>query len=250
MKTPTQKTITKGMKPSTLFQLGLIFSLGITLVGFEYSHADIKREKVTTAKMEAVKDEIVYEFEVEKPKPEVENREQEQRPNTNTSTQTQQQVSTNIQTTQNQQQVTTNVGLPPSDTTVIIADLGGNQTVIVNEIFDIVEDMPTYESLLSITDKSKRKMETEKEMLGNIYKKVKYPELARQTGIQGKVYVEFIVDTDGKITDAKIKRSVHPDLDAEALRVVSSLPKMIPGKQRDKEVNVRYTIPIDFKLKN
>jgi TonB family protein len=162
----------------------------------------------------------------------------------NTSTQ---QVSTNIQTTQNQQQVTTNIGLP-GDSTVVIQDIWEPTAVIVNEIFDIVEEMPTYKQLLKIKDKGKRKAETERELLSNINKKIKYPEMALATGIEGKVYVEFIVDTEGEITNVKIKRSVHEDLDAEALRAVKSLPKMVPGKQLDKPVNVRYTIPVHFKI--
>jgi protein TonB len=246
MKTPTQNTLKNGMKPSTLFQLGLIFSLGITLVGFEYAHVDIKRDKVTTGKLDAVEMETIIDYDIKKPdvpKP-TQPQETRQQNMNNTSTQ---QVSTNIQTTQNQQQVTTNIGLP-GDSTVVIQDIWEPTAVIVNEIFDIVEEMPTYKQLLKIKDKGKRKAETERELLSNINKKIKYPEMALATGIEGKVYVEFIVDTEGEITNVKIKRSVHEDLDAEALRAVKSLPKMVPGKQLDKPVNVRYTIPVHFKI--
>jgi len=247
MKSSSQKTLSKGMKPSTLFQLGLIFSLGITLVGFEYATVDIKRDKVTTGKMEEVEMETVIDYEIKKPDVPQENREPERRQQNMNNTTTQQQVSTNVQTTQNQQQVTTNIGVP-GDTTVVIVDTWTPERPITNEIFDIVEEMPTYQKLLSIKDKGKRKAETEKELLTNINKKIKYPEMALATGIEGKVYVEFVVDKEGEITNVKIKKSVHEDLDAEALRAVKSLPKMVPGKQLDKAVNVRYTIPVHFKI--
>jgi TonB family protein len=78
---------------------------------------------------------------------------------------------------------------------------------------------------------------------------VKYPDVAVQNGIQGKVYVTFTVGKDGVVKDAKIARGVDPSLDKEALRVVSSLPTWIPGKQRGEAVNVQYTVPINFALK-
>ena len=77
---------------------------------------------------------------------------------------------------------------------------------------------------------------------------LKYPARAQESGVQGKVYIEFIVEKDGSITDAKVLRTVHPDLDREALRVVNSMPKWKPGMQRDKAVRVKFTIPISFRL--
>lgn len=77
---------------------------------------------------------------------------------------------------------------------------------------------------------------------------LKYPARAAEVGVQGKVYIEFIIERDGSITDAKVIRSVHPDLDREALRVVNAMPKWKPGMQRDKAVRVKFTIPIAFRL--
>ncbi|HNU78363.1 MAG TPA: energy transducer TonB, partial [Prolixibacteraceae bacterium] len=74
------------------------------------------------------------------------------------------------------------------------------------------------------------------------------PVIAQENGIQGKVYVTFVVDRDGGISDAKVARGVDPSLDKEALRVVNSLPKWKPGKQRGKPVRVSYTVPISFVL--
>jgi protein TonB len=77
---------------------------------------------------------------------------------------------------------------------------------------------------------------------------VKYPDDAVKKGIQGKVYVTFVVSKDGTVADAKIARGVDPSLDTEALRVVNNLPKWKPGKQKGQAVNVSYTVPINFKL--
>ncbi len=81
-----------------------------------------------------------------------------------------------------------------------------------------------------------------------IAQSVKYPVIAQENGIQGKVFVNFVVAKDGTITNAKIFRGVDPSLDKEALRVVNSLPKWKPGKQGGKPVRVSYTVPINFVL--
>ena len=81
-----------------------------------------------------------------------------------------------------------------------------------------------------------------------IQKNVKYPAIAKEYNITGKVYVSFIVDKQGKVTNVKIVRGVDKNLDGEALRVVSALPNYKPGKQRGKPVRVMFTIPINFTL--
>lgn len=77
----------------------------------------------------------------------------------------------------------------------------------------------------------------------------KYPDMEFDAGIQGKVYVEFVVERDGSIDEVKVRRGVSPGLDREALRAVRSMPKWEPGKMNGKPVKVRFTIPVDFKLK-
>jgi len=77
---------------------------------------------------------------------------------------------------------------------------------------------------------------------------IKYPEEAKKNGVQGKVYVSFVVDEQGKVTDAKIARGVEPSLDKESLRVVNGLKTWKPGKEKGKAVKVAYTIPINYAL--
>ena len=81
-----------------------------------------------------------------------------------------------------------------------------------------------------------------------IAKNVRYPQIAKEYNITGKVYVQFVVDKDGSVTDVKILRGVDKNLDTEALRVIRSLPKFKPGMQRGKPAKVIYTIPIRFRL--
>jgi len=81
-----------------------------------------------------------------------------------------------------------------------------------------------------------------------IYSNVKYPNAARETGIEGKIYVRFCVTKTGKVEKISIIRGVDPLLDKEALRVVNLLPKWTPGENAGKKVNVWYTLPISFKL--
>ena len=104
-----------------------------------------------------------------------------------------------------------------------------------NEVFVIVEDMPEFPG----GELALRKW---------ISTNIKYPVIAAENGIQGKVYVTFVVDKDGSVSNARIARGVDPSLDQEALRVVNSLPKWKPGKQRGKPVRVSYTVPINFQL--
>ena len=75
-----------------------------------------------------------------------------------------------------------------------------------------------------------------------------YPKVARETGMEGRVVVEFVVEPDGKLSNFKVARGAAPALDEEALRVAKLMPKWKPGKQRGKEVRVRYTMPITFTL--
>ncbi|MGB0978834.1 MAG: energy transducer TonB, partial [Croceimicrobium sp.] len=76
----------------------------------------------------------------------------------------------------------------------------------------------------------------------------KFPEMARQMGIQGRVYVNFVIERNGKITNVEVVRGVDPLLDDEAVRVVKMLPKLTPAKQRGKPVRMSFTLPINAKL--
>lgn len=81
-----------------------------------------------------------------------------------------------------------------------------------------------------------------------IAKSIKYPVVAQENGIQGRVTCTFVVNRDGTIVDAQVVRGIDPALDKEALRVINSMPKWKPGKQRGKPVRVKFTLPVTFRL--
>jgi len=81
-----------------------------------------------------------------------------------------------------------------------------------------------------------------------VNKRVRYPEIAKQNGVEGKVILEFVIDAEGNLGNIKVIRSVDTALDEEALRVVSSSPKWEPGRQRDRKVKVKYIFPVIFRL--
>jgi protein TonB len=104
------------------------------------------------------------------------------------------------------------------------------------EIFFIVEDMPTFQGGSHETFRT------------YIQKNLEYPQVAAENGISGRVFVQFAVNSNGEVVDAKVVRGVDPALDKEALRVVKSSPQWSPGKQRGKPVKVQFTFPIVFVL--
>ncbi len=103
------------------------------------------------------------------------------------------------------------------------------------EIFYVVEEMPVYPG-------------GNKVLMKDIMSRIVYPEIAKENCIQGRVYVQFIVNSKGKVDKVKVSRGVDPSLDNEAIRVIKTLTGWTPGKQRGKAVNVSYTIPINFQL--
>ena len=86
------------------------------------------------------------------------------------------------------------------------------------------------------------------ECLKFLGKNIKYPVEAQKAGVQGKVIVQFVVEKDGNIANPKVVRSIDPDLDGEAIRVISIMPKWKPGMQKGQPVRVKYTVPVTFRL--
>ena len=102
-------------------------------------------------------------------------------------------------------------------------------------IFQVVEEMPSFPG-------------GDAECMRFLSKNIKYPTIAQENGIQGRVILQFVVNKDGSIVDVTVARSVDPYLDKEAVRVVKMMPKWTPGKQRGKPVRVKYTLPVMFRL--
>ena len=104
-----------------------------------------------------------------------------------------------------------------------------------NKVFDVVEQMPSFPGGMAA-------------LMAYLQKSIKYPPVAEENGIQGRVVCTFVVERDGSVTDVKVAKSVDPSLDKEAVRVVSAMPKWIPGKQNGQSVRVKYTLPVTFRL--
>ncbi len=118
-------------------------------------------------------------------------------------------------------------------------------SVMIGPIGPVIED--TADILFKVEESMPEFPGGMEGMLSYIAKNIRYPKTAKE--VQGRVITEFVVDKDGSIVDVVVKHSVHPDLDAEAIRVIQSMPKWKPGMQRGKNVRVRYTIPISFTSK-
>ena len=109
------------------------------------------------------------------------------------------------------------------------------EEIVEAEIFKVVEEMPEFPGGAA-------------KMMEFIQKNIKYPMMARESDIQGRVFVNFVVDPDGSITNVTVMRGIGGGCDEEALRVVQSMPNWKPGKQRGSAVRCSFTVPIIFKL--
>ena len=103
------------------------------------------------------------------------------------------------------------------------------------KVFEVVEQMPSFPG-------------GDQALMDFLSNNVKYPVVAQENGVQGRVVISFVVEKDGSITDVRVVRSVDPSLDKEAARVVKSMPRWIPGKQNGAAVRVKYNVPVSFRL--
>lgn len=103
------------------------------------------------------------------------------------------------------------------------------------KVFDVVEQMPSFPG-------------GQAALMSYLSNNIKYPQIAMENGVQGRVVCTFVVERDGSITDIRVVRGVDPSLDKEAIRVLKSMPHWIPGKQNGSAVRVKFTVPVTFKL--
>jgi protein TonB len=215
-------------KKNLFFMLGLVIALGVTLLAFEWTSKPSKAESLGSIQTQEVEEEIIpitREQEIKPPPPPPPPKVVEVLNIVDDDVEIEDELE--IEDTEADDETVIDVA------PVVVADEEEEEETA--EVFFIVEDMPEFPG----GDLALRKF---------IANAVKYPVIAQENGIQGKVYVTFVVGKDGSVRDAKVARGVDPSLDKEALRVVNSLPKWKPGKQRGKPVNVSYTVPINFVL--
>lgn len=106
---------------------------------------------------------------------------------------------------------------------------------VSTKVFDVVEEMPSFPGGNGA-------------LMSYLASNIKYPVVAQENGVKGRVIVSFVVERDGSISDVRVARSVDPSLDREAQRVVKSMPRWKPGKQNGSAVRVKYTVPVVFRL--
>ena len=147
----------------------------------------------------------------------------------------------------------------------VTTDTGIAEVVFEEEIIPITEqeqpkqappppEAPKMEEVLEIAENDADVEEMPSfpggmgECMKFLSKNINYPSISQENGVQGRVIVQFVVNTDGSIVDPVVVRGVDPYLDKEALRVIKMMPKWSPGKQRNKPVRVKYTVPVMFRL--
>ena len=214
-------------KRNIFIQVGLVISLGLTLLAFEWTSKVDQAASLGTVAQQEVEDEIITitrQEEVKPPPPPPPPKVVEVLTIVDDDTEIEDEL--DIEDTEADDQTVIDVA------PVIQQE---EEEAEESEVFFIVEDMPEFPG----GELALRKF---------IANAIKYPVIAQENGIQGKVYVNFVVDKDGSVSNARIARGVDASLDKEALRVVNTLPKWKPGMQRGKPVRVSYTVPISFVL--
>lgn len=114
---------------------------------------------------------------------------------------------------------------------------------------EIIEEEPEEEEIFMVAETMPEFPGGMAELMKFLSKNIKYPTIAQENGIQGRVTVTFVVNRDGSIVDPQVIRGVDPSLDKEAIRVITAMPKWKAGEQRGKKVRVKYTVPVTFRLK-
>ena len=216
----------EGKKTSNLL-IGAIMTLSVLFIGFEWSERDKKVTTDTGLETVVFEEEIIPITEQEQPKqapppPEAPKVEEVLEIMDNDS---------DVEESTIQASDDTQAAVEVKYTPVEVEE----EEVEEQQIFQVVEEMPEFPGGMG-------------ECMKFLGKNIKYPTISQENGVQGRVIVQFVVNRDGSIVDPVVVRGVDPYLDKEALRVISTMPKWKPGKQRGKAVRVKYTVPVMFRL--
>jgi protein TonB len=215
-------------KKGMFLEIGLVVTLSIILVAFEWTKGESKGDNDQMVQEIQFEDEMMQITRREEPKP-------EPKPEQPKVAEVLDIVDYDVEIEDD-----FNFDMEATDNTEYdFTSMIGNdeEEIQEEEVFYIVEDMPTFNGGDPATEFRKY-----------IAQNLRYPEIAAENGISGRVIVQFAVNKTGSVVDAVVVRSVDPALDKEAIRVVMSSPKWTPGKQRGKAVKVLFTFPINFVL--
>lgn len=214
-------------RKAIFFQLGLIIALSLMLIAFEWTSGGLSANEFDMGEMELEEEDIIPITRQEQPEP-------PKPPEPPKVTEVLEIVDDDVEI-ENELQLE-DFEVDQNTEVEIMEYVEVEEEEEEAEIFFIVEDMPSFQG------------KGQDGFREYIAKNLRYPEIAAENGISGRVFVRFVVEPDGSVSNAEVIRSVDPALDAEALRVVRSSPKWSPGKQRGKPVRVSFTFPINFVL--
>jgi protein TonB len=212
-------------RKSTFFQLGIVISLSLVLMAFEFVRGNGSSDFVDIGLVETPTDIIIiqtkHDVELPKPKPSI--------------------FRTDFETVDNKKLLDDfrlTVEVEPEDEFEDYKSIIDEPEVLTAPDVPFVasEIMPEFPG-------------GDQELMRFLKENLVYPKVAREIGISGKVIISFVVETDGSLSNVDVARSASPSLDEEAMRVVKMMPKWSPGKQRQKPVRVIYNLPVDFILR-
>ncbi|MGE4540443.1 MAG: energy transducer TonB [Bacteroidales bacterium] len=205
-------------------QIGLIFALAVVFFAFEYRSYDKRTLDLMERSVEDIPEEIIpiTEQKVKPPPPPPPK-----------------QV-TVLQVVEDDVEVEDEIEIDvevdqETEIEVYVPPVMEEEEVVEAEIFTVVESMPEFPGGPA-------------KMMEYIAKNIKYPAMARESGIQGRVFVNFVVEPDGSVSNVKVLRGIGGGCDEEAVRVVEAMPKWTPGRQRGKAVRVSFNLPVRFTL--
>jgi len=205
--------------------MGLVFTLSLVYVALEWTEREVTKYEVTDT-------EFLFEEEVE-----IQQTSQEAPPPPPPPAVQEVEVLNVVEDNVETESIEVNAEDDKAEEVVIAAPVEAPVEEEEEEVvFVVVESMPEFPG-------------GQQALFKYLSENVKYPVIAQENGIQGRVICQFVVNKDGSIVDVEVVRSGgDPSLDKEAVRVIKSMPKWKPGKQRGKAVRVKYTVPVNFKL--
>ena len=205
-----------------LIIIGLLFSAALILVAFEWTVYDLEVSSLGELDMDLIEEEIIPISQQQPPPP----------PPPPAPT-------TVIEIVEDEEEIEEELvieDMEVTEDTHIEFIEEAVEEVVEEQVFTIVEEMPSFPG-------------GDAALMKYLANNIKYPAIAKDAGIQGTVFVTFVVDEKGEVKDVKVLRSLGGGTDEEAIRVVKSMPKWSPGKQRGKAVKVQYNLPIRFTLR-
>lgn len=212
-------------KRPAFYSIGLVVALSLTLVAFEWKVFEDGPAQLGQLQVDTEEEEIIPITQMEVPPPP---------PPPPPQTQI-------IEIVEDDEEIEEELEIEDTemdeDTEIEFVEIEEEEVVEEEQIFQIVEDMPSFPG-------------GEAKLFEYLGKNMKYPSMARDAGIQGVVFVQFVVGKDGSIRDVTVLRGIGGGCDEEAIRVVEKMPNWKPGKQRGKAVTVQYRLPVRFVLKS